>query len=60
MTDKPREEETIQPRPEGDQAGKAGRPAEQAEGQPKEIGGRRGPEPTRYGDWETGGICTDF
>jgi hypothetical protein len=28
--------------------------------QPQEIGGRDGPEPTRYGDWETKGICTDF
>lgn len=27
---------------------------------PKEIGGRKGPEPTRYGDWEKGGICSDF
>ena len=26
----------------------------------KEIGGRKGPEPTRYGDWEKGGICSDF
>lgn len=25
-----------------------------------EIGGPRGPEPTRYGDWERKGICTDF
>ena len=25
-----------------------------------EIGGPRGPEPTRYGDWETKGRCTDF
>ena len=25
-----------------------------------EIGGRTGPEPTRYGDWETGGITSDF
>jgi hypothetical protein len=25
-----------------------------------EVGGREGPEPTRYGDWEVGGICTDF
>lgn len=25
-----------------------------------EVGGRNGPEPTRYGDWEVGGICTDF
>jgi len=27
---------------------------------PGEIGGPRGPEPTRYGDWETKGRCTDF
>lgn len=27
---------------------------------PKEIGGPKGPEPTRYGDWEIGGRCTDF
>ena len=25
-----------------------------------EIGGRKGPEPTRYGDWEKDGRCTDF
>lgn len=27
---------------------------------PKEMGGRDGPEPTRYGDWEKGGRCIDF
>jgi hypothetical protein len=27
---------------------------------PKEIGGPSGPEPTRYGDWERNGICSDF
>jgi len=25
-----------------------------------EVGGPSGPEPTRYGDWERGGICYDF
>ena len=25
-----------------------------------EHGGKAGPEPTRYGDWERGGICWDF
>nr|ABK24993.1 unknown [Picea sitchensis] len=25
-----------------------------------ERGGPRGPEPTRYGDWEKGGRCSDF
>jgi hypothetical protein len=27
---------------------------------PKEVGGREGPEPTRYGDWEKDGIASDF
>jgi hypothetical protein len=27
---------------------------------PKEINGRKGPEPTRYGDWESKGIASDF
>lgn len=27
---------------------------------PKEEGGRNGPDPVRYGDWEKGGIASDF
>lgn len=27
---------------------------------PREIGGRDGPEPTRFGDWEKAGRCIDF
>lgn len=27
---------------------------------PKEIGGPKGLEPTRYGDWEKKGRCIDF
>jgi hypothetical protein len=27
---------------------------------PREIGGPKGPEPTRYGDWERSGRCIDF
>ncbi|MEM6590206.1 MAG: DUF1674 domain-containing protein [Pseudomonadota bacterium] len=27
---------------------------------PKELGGRKGPEPVRYGDWEKGGLAIDF
>ncbi len=27
---------------------------------PKEIAGRDGPEPTRYGDWEINGLTSDF
>lgn len=29
-------------------------------GRPEEVGGRDGPEPTRYGDWEKNGRCIDF
>ena len=38
---------------------KAPKPAE-AQAAPKEIGGRKGPDPTRYGDWEQKGRCIDF
>lgn len=27
---------------------------------PKEVNGRKGPEPTRFGDWESKGIASDF
>ena len=33
---------------------------EHSEKQPKEIGGPKGLEPTRYGDWEKRGRCIDF
>lgn len=36
----------------------AGDPGSVAE--PREIGGRGGLEPTRYGDWEKNGRCIDF
>jgi hypothetical protein len=35
-------------------------PAKGPAQKPGEIGGPKGPEPTRYGDWEIGGRCTDF
>jgi hypothetical protein len=35
-------------------------PPPQETPRPREIGGPQGPEPTRYGDWEVGGRCTDF
>lgn len=31
-----------------------------AQEMPKEAGGPKGPEPTRYGDWEKNGIASDF
>ena len=38
----------------------ARRKSEQAARRPRELGGRGGPEPTRYGDWENKGIASDF
>jgi len=35
-------------------------PVRQPPQRPREIGGPRGPEPTRYGDWEKNGRCSDF
>ena len=34
--------------------------AESAKPTPKEFQGPKGPEPTRYGDWENKGIASDF
>ena len=31
-----------------------------AAARPKEANGPKGPEPTRYGDWERNGIASDF
>jgi hypothetical protein len=27
---------------------------------PRELHGRKGPDPVRYGDWEVKGVATDF
>jgi hypothetical protein len=35
-------------------------PDQQAAERPKEANGPKGPEPTRYGDWERNGIASDF
>ena len=53
-------------KPEKDPAPAPGPPPSGSKGQgtpppaPEEVGGRNGPEPTRYGDWEVNGICSDF
>jgi hypothetical protein len=49
--------------PKPPEAGAEGRPAAEAPvppRKPREVGGPKGPEPTRYGDWEQKGRCTDF
>ena len=38
----------------------ARRKAAKAKEMPKELGGRDGPEPVRYGDWEKKGLAIDF
>jgi hypothetical protein len=40
-------------------ARRAQQPADKPD-QPKEVGGRGGPEPIRYGDWEINGLTSDF
>jgi hypothetical protein len=44
-----------EPKPE---AAKTAKPEPAA--RPKEIGGPAGAEPTRFGDWERNGRCSDF
>jgi hypothetical protein len=56
--------------PQAPESAEAARPAKDAASSPPgapteaepavEIGGRDGPEPTRYGDWEKNGRCIDF
>ena len=50
------------PEPASDEEAGAPTPPAQpaAPALPVEIGGRDGPEPTRYGDWEKNGRCIDF
>jgi len=44
-----------------EEAGRKAREAALARGEtPQETGGPEGLEPTRYGDWEKAGRCSDF
>lgn len=44
----------------GGDSGNARGKAQPAQDARREVGGRKGPEPTRYGDWEKNGIASDF
>lgn len=57
--DKPNPDPKIDPKidPKADPSGK--QPAAPPPTD-KEVGGRKGPDPVRYGDWEKGGIAVDF
>ena len=48
------------PKPAVSAAAPPAKPADKSAQKPVEIGGPAGPEPTRYGDWERNGRCTDF
>jgi hypothetical protein len=54
--------EKTPPAPAPEETAEAPAPAQMPESapKPKEIGGRGGPDPVRYGDWEKGGIAVDF
>ncbi|HBP72663.1 MAG TPA: DUF1674 domain-containing protein [Alphaproteobacteria bacterium] len=71
-TDKTRAENSAAPDTDqaglatGGSAGESGapqdataKPQSQASA-PREVNGPKGPEPTRYGDWEQKGRCSDF
>jgi hypothetical protein len=72
MTDDPSPPATAAPAPERKPLSPAAkralaeaearRQAAEADAHPavKESGGPKGPEPTRYGDWENKGIASDF
>ena len=54
-------DDQIQPNPQTPTTEGAPVPgAPHATAMPREIGGRDGPEPTRFGDWELRGRCIDF
>lgn len=53
---RPRERAPTERRGNGEDARKDAGTSER----PREIGGRKGPEPTRFGDWEKNGRCIDF
>ncbi|MFP7721476.1 DUF1674 domain-containing protein [Lysobacter sp. A3-1-A15] len=54
---------TATPDPAPGDAGverKGDRPTQPPAQPPSEWGGREGPDPVRYGDWEKNGRCIDF
>lgn len=62
-TAKPAEKKPLSPAAQRALAEAEARRAEvdaRANAMPKEHGGRKGPEPVRYGDWEVKGLTSDF
>ena len=59
QTEKPRPNAGRRARSDGGR-GAARAEKARAEGAKAEVGGRNGPDPARYGDWEKDGIASDF
>ena len=59
-TGDPRPSPDPGPSRDGRRPGRADDPIAPPENPAKELGGRKGLEPTRYGDWEVRGIASDF
>ena len=51
---------STDPTPDAGATAEAPRIPAEAPQAKREIGGRAGPDPTRYGDWEKNGRCIDF
>jgi hypothetical protein len=62
MSSYPKAAAPVPPPPAAPAAAEGPRPAtaDAKRVPPAEIGGRDGPEPTRFGDWEKSGRCIDF
>jgi len=54
------DEKTLPPQPAVTSDNPQAAEAVKLSQKPKEFGGPKGPEPTRYGDWEKAGRCIDF
>jgi len=60
LADKVNDKSVNEMASEHDNAADTPRPLPTAPALASEIGGRKGPEPTRFGDWEKNGRCIDF
>jgi hypothetical protein len=60
MATQPDPDHPFPPLPEPDPEPMPAPPPEAAKDAPKEVGGRGGLDPVRYGDWEKKGIAVDF
>lgn len=54
------EDEKDKVDPENSKTAEVDNNASDGKPRPKEVGGRGGLDPTRYGDWEKSGRCVDF